>query len=178
MSRVLLPFLLGLALLVAILGGLQDAPDPLEGLDPKAALELANRWAWERPEVTSYLTSRYLVFRFPDGRERRVPLPEDRVAIAVAPYLRSTHPCRVHFPSSCRGELAGVKLYVQVREEGGGVYFEGVLKTLENGFFELWLPRDRRYRLQVLYQGYRGELVLETGEDAATCRTDLRLYRF
>jgi len=152
--------------------------DPLAGLDAEAALELANRWARERPAVTSYLTPRHLVFQFPDGSERRVPLPEDRMAVAVAPYLRATHPCRVHFPSSCRGELAGARLFVRVREEGGGVFFEGSLRTLENGFFELWLPRNRRYLLEVIYQGFRGTIPLETGEDAATCRTDLKLLRF
>ncbi len=166
-----------LGALVSVLW-LRRPSDPLAGLGPEEALRLANRWAFSRPEVTSYLTDRRLVFRFPDGRERSVALPRDRMVVAVAPYLRATHPCRVHFPSSCRGELAGARFFVRVTETGGPVFFEGELRALKNGFFELWLPRDRRFLLEVVYQGYRGSLTLDTGEDAVTCRTDLKLARF
>jgi len=109
----------------AIVLWLRRPSDPLAGLGPEEALRLANRWAFSRPEVTSYLTDRRLVFRFPDGRERSVDLPRDRMVVAVAPYLRATHPCRVHFPSSCRGELAGARFFVRVTETGGPVFFEG-----------------------------------------------------
>jgi len=147
----------------------------LAGAGPEEALALANAWKEEGAGVQSYLTSEAVVFRLGGGREVRVPLPEDRMVVAVAPYVRFTHPCEVHFMSSCQGELAGERVWLRVEDANGGVVREGEVALLPNGFVELWLPRDRRYLLTVRYRGLEARRTLETFAGSPTCVTDLRL---
>jgi hypothetical protein len=55
------------------------------------ALEIANQWHWSHPEINSYITPREIVFKFPDGHIIKIPLPEDKMMVAVAPYIKQTH---------------------------------------------------------------------------------------
>jgi hypothetical protein len=68
-------------------------PDPaiLAKTDARQALALANEWKWSQPAVKSFITPREIVFQFPDGAEKKVPLPQDKMMVAVAPYLQQTH---------------------------------------------------------------------------------------
>ncbi|MBI5582666.1 MAG: hypothetical protein HY892_02475 [Deltaproteobacteria bacterium] len=74
---------------------LQAAPQAdsaaLAKTDARQALALANEWKWSQPAVKSSITSREVVFQFPDGSEKKIPLPQDKMMVAVAPYLNQTH---------------------------------------------------------------------------------------
>lgn len=63
----------------------------LKKLDPVQALALANEWKSSRPDVTSFVTSREVVFELDKDRIVKIPLPEDRMVVAVAPYINRTH---------------------------------------------------------------------------------------
>jgi hypothetical protein len=54
-------------------------------------MAIANEWKWSEEEVTSYVTPREVVFELPTGEVMSVPLPEDRMVVAVAPYVIQTH---------------------------------------------------------------------------------------
>ncbi len=60
-------------------------------------------------------------------------------------------------------------------DQEGNILVDEAITTLENGFFELWLPRNRRIMLNVR----RGELtangVIETFSDSKTCVTTFQL---
>lgn len=64
---------------------------------------------------------------------------------------------------------------VRAVDQDGDVLVDKVITTLQNGFFELWLPRNRRISLEVK----RGELttrgVIETFPDSKTCVTTFQL---
>ena len=98
--------LLALALGVAL--GLAQTPSPeaLKGLKPEEALALAKRWREEGQRVVSYVTPEAFFFEFPDGRKTQVAL-KDRFLLAIAPYVSRTHPCQVHYFSSCTGGTPG-----------------------------------------------------------------------
>ena len=68
---------------------LQEAE--LNNLDAPQALALANRWRSDGREVKTYVTPREVVFTFPDGRLKKIPLPEEKMVVAVAPYIHRTH---------------------------------------------------------------------------------------
>ena len=55
------------------------------------ALAIANQWRWTKKEIKSYVDSREVVFKFPDGRVKKVPLPKNKMIVAIAPYIRRTH---------------------------------------------------------------------------------------
>ncbi|WP_114313951.1 CueP family metal-binding protein [Thermus caldifontis] len=165
--------LLALALGVAL--GVAQAPSPeaLKGLGPEEALALAKRWREEGQKVVSYVTPEAFFFEFPDGRKAQVAL-RDRFLLAVAPYVSRTHPCQVHYFSSCTGELQEEVFEVRVLE-GEKEVLKTQLKTGRDGFFELWLPRNRRYTLEIR----RGNLVatgfVTTFSQSPTCLTGFRL---
>jgi len=63
----------------------------LENIDAVQAIAIANQWKWSKKEVKSYVNSREVVFKFPDGQVKKFTLPKDKMMIAVAPYIRRTH---------------------------------------------------------------------------------------
>ena len=63
----------------------------LENIDAVQAIAIANQWRWTKKEIKSYVNSREVVFKFTDGRVKKVPLPKDKMIIAVAPYIKRTH---------------------------------------------------------------------------------------
>ena len=63
----------------------------LKGADAKTALKIANQWRWSRKDIKSYINTREVVFKFPNGKTTKILLPENEAMIAVAPYLNQTH---------------------------------------------------------------------------------------
>ncbi|HEY8498236.1 MAG TPA: CueP family metal-binding protein [Limnochordales bacterium] len=157
----------------------EPLPAPLRGLDARGAVALANEWAARGESVESFVTTEAVHFRWPDGRQAAVPLPAQSMYVAVAPYLEHTHPCTVHYISSCRAELAGVPFVVTARTADGRVVLQQTLTSLPNGFVELWLPRGMDLVLTVEWPEARlvGQGRIVTGADAPTCVTDIRLAR-
>ncbi len=85
---------LGGGLLLAGHGFAEDGKtieERLSGIDAVQAVQLGNEWKWTRREITSYVTPAEVVFEIPPGMIKRIPLPEDRMLVAVAPYIRRTH---------------------------------------------------------------------------------------
>ncbi len=63
----------------------------LNDADAFQAMAIANQWKWSRNEIKSHVTPREVVFEFPDGKVKRVALPENSMVVAVAPYITRTH---------------------------------------------------------------------------------------
>jgi len=69
----------------------KSAEAALNNADAVQAVAIANEWKWSRKNIKSYVTTREVVFKFSDKRERKIPLPDDKMLIAVAPYIKRTH---------------------------------------------------------------------------------------
>ena len=73
----------------------QDGEKSVENILKKAdaaqAMAIANEWKWSKKGIQSYVTSREVVFKFPDGKVEKVPLPAEKFLVAVAPYIKRTH---------------------------------------------------------------------------------------
>ncbi len=143
--------------------------------DPHRALALANDWKTRFPSVTTYVTSEMIRFMFPDGQVVDVPMPEDTMMVAAAPYMINTHPCTVHTMSGCQGELRNEPIEVTVFDEHDQIFLQSSARSLQNGFVELWLPRDRRFRVRFEARGRAVEGPIETFDGSPTCITDLQL---
>ena len=72
-------------------GGGQSVETILKNADAIQAVAIANQWKWSNKEIKSYVTSREVVFKFSDGKVKKVPLPNDKFLVAVAPYIKRTH---------------------------------------------------------------------------------------
>jgi len=93
-------FLFGLILIFTALSAFQahasqDSKKPaetdLEKMDAVEAMAIANEWKWSRKDVKSSVTAREVVFKFSDGTVKKIPLPQEKMLVAVAPYVRNTH---------------------------------------------------------------------------------------
>ncbi len=63
----------------------------LENIDAMQAVKIANEWKWTKKDVKTSIDSREVTFEFPDGKVKRIALPEDKMYIAIAPYIKKTH---------------------------------------------------------------------------------------
>jgi hypothetical protein len=72
-------------------GGENSLEDMLKGIDAFQALEFANEWKWSKEEIESSVYPKTIVFKLPNGRIKKIPLPEDQMVVAVAPYINETH---------------------------------------------------------------------------------------
>ena len=67
------------------------AETDLEKIDAVEAMAIANEWKWSRKDVKSSVTAHAVVFQFADGTVKKIPLPQEKMLVAVAPYVRKTH---------------------------------------------------------------------------------------
>jgi len=63
----------------------------LENVDAIQAMAIANQWKWSSKEIKSTVNSREVVFQFPGGKVKKIPLPEEKMVVALAPYKKGTH---------------------------------------------------------------------------------------
>ena len=150
----------------------------LKAIDVKSAIATANLWKDSKPQIKSHVTPTELVFEFPDNQKVTKPLPDSIMYIAVAPYINYTHTCSTHYPSSCQGELTEQSFKVKATDDKGVVLYDGAISTLKNGFFELWLPRERTISLHIAQNSLSCDETVTTFKDSRTCVTTTKLkYR-
>lgn len=75
----------------ALQGYEKSAEASLNNVDAIQAMAIANQWKWTNKEVKSYVTPRGVMFVFPNRKVKGIPLPEDKMIVAVAPYIKRTH---------------------------------------------------------------------------------------
>ena len=64
----------------------------LKNIDAVQAMAIANEWHWSKKEITSFVTPREVVFKSANDKViKKIPLPEDKMLVAVAPYINRTH---------------------------------------------------------------------------------------
>ncbi|WP_119696182.1 CueP family metal-binding protein [Microbacterium halotolerans] len=150
----------------------------LDGLDAAQVIErLDTMPVAERPAglIASVLPDE-LVLTDDQDREVRMPMPEDEVYVAVAPYREQTHECHFHSLTTCLGELRDADLLVTLTDESGDVLVDETRSSYDNGFVGFWVPRGVEATVTVTYEGSTGSATISTSEpDDATCITGLQL---
>ena len=168
-----------LTLVLLVLAGCDRADEAgpsvaaVRGKDAREAIALANEWMGNG--VTTYVTPTAVKFEFSGGRTATVDLPADEMVVAIAPYVDQTHPCEVHYMSGCQGELVDVPVDVVARLPNGTVLVDETMRTMSNGFIELWLPRGQDIALTLSAQGRSIDGVIGTHNHSNTCITTLQL---
>jgi hypothetical protein len=64
---------------------------------------------------------------------------------------------------------------VYIEEMDGNVVVDEKVKSQPNGFIDLWLPRDKKFRTKIEYNGKMVESEISTFENDATCITTMQL---
>ena len=68
-----------------------------------------------------------------------------------------------------------MKFDVTATDQNGDVLVNESIVTLKNGFFELWLPRDRGIKLKIQGSGRQAIGRIGTFDGSKTCVTTFRL---
>ncbi|WOH94236.1 CueP family metal-binding protein [Corynebacterium urealyticum] len=103
-------------------------------------------------------------------------MPEDKTYVSFAPYVDSTHPCTFHSLTTCQGEMRNAPIRIKITESGSNrVLADESVKTFDNGFYGVWLPRDIEGKIEVTHEGKTGSADFSTKANGATCVTDLKL---
>jgi hypothetical protein len=77
--------------------------------------------------------------------------------------------------TGCQGELVEKEFDVYIEDEDGKVMIDEKITSLPNGFFDLWLPREKTYTVTISYDGKTVESELSTFENDGTCITTMQL---
>lgn len=64
---------------------------------------------------------------------------------------------------------------VYIEDMEGNLILDQTLKSLANGFIDLWLPRDKTYHVTIAHDGKTVESELSTFESDNTCITTMQL---
>jgi hypothetical protein len=64
---------------------------------------------------------------------------------------------------------------VYIEDMDGNVVVDEKVKSQPNGFIDLWLPRDKKFRTKIEYNGKMVESEISTFENDATCITTMQL---
>lgn len=125
-------------------------------------------------DVNASITSHELIVT-DNGEKTSFDLPENEFFVSIAPFVENTHECAIHSLTGCQGELVDKKFDVHIQDEEGTVVVDETIASLENGFIDLWLPRDRTYQVKIEYDGKTVESKISTFKDDNTCITTMKL---
>ena len=147
----------------------------LKGIDGKTAMAIANKWRMQKMDVVSFATPDTVNFKFKDGENISIRLPDDVMMVSIAPYINKTHTCATHYMSSCDGELKNTNIKVVAVTADGKTLINKTMKTAPTGFLDLWLPRNQAIDITVSAKGKSATGRLFTYRDSKTCDTTLKL---
>ncbi|HEI8292536.1 TPA: copper-binding periplasmic metallochaperone CueP [Citrobacter koseri] len=109
-----------------------------------------------------------------NGETYTFPLGE-KFYLSLAPYEYQTHPCFNHSLSGCQGEMPDSWFDVNVTDRNGTVLIHKKMKSYQNGFIGLWLPRNTEGMIEISHEGKKAAYSFKTANDSQTCLTDLQL---
>ncbi|MHA6250576.1 CueP family metal-binding protein [Oceanobacillus sp. CAU 1775] len=128
-------------------------------------------------DVQAAITYNELIITDENEEETRYPLPDDKFFVSIAPYENVTHPCEIHSLTGCQGEMVEEAFLVEILDSDGNLVMEENIKTMENGFIDLWLPRNEDYQVKMTHDGKVAEGIISTADGAQTCITTMQLKK-
>ena len=110
-------------------------------------------------------------------RQAILPLPEDEFYLSFAPFRNQTHDCHFHSLTTCLGEMQNEEVKVVLTNaKSGERIVDKTMRTFDNGFVGLWLPRGIEATLTVESRGQKASTPISTAStEDATCLTTLQL---
>lgn len=150
----------------------------LDGMDAREIVEhLDTMEVADRPETLIASVEPETLELFDDRQnETSLPLPDDEFYVSFAPYREQTHDCYFHSLTTCLGEMSDEDIHVTVTDTGtDDVVIDETMRTYDNGFAGVWLPRDITATLTVEQDRDSATVPISTDDDAATCITTVQM---
>lgn len=152
-------------------------PYGLNGKTPREVIGTLDRLPLdERPtELMASVRPDELILTVGDT-EARMKLADDSFYLSAAPFITQTHECFFHSLTTCVGELSEAEVHVKIVDDStGDVLVDKDVKTFDNGFVGFWLPSSIEGTMTIRSGDKTGSVEFNTGADAPTCLTTLRL---
>lgn len=64
---------------------------------------------------------------------------------------------------------------VLIEDTEGNTFVDKKITSQKNGFIDLWLPRDKNYKITISHNGKKVESEFSTFENDGTCLTNMQL---
>lgn len=125
--------------------------------------------------VSASITSHELIVTDRNNEKKTYELPKEEFFVSIAPFLETTHPCEIHSLTSCQGELVNEKFEVYIEDTDGNVILDETMTSFENGFIDLWLPREKNLQITIKQSGKSATSEISTFEGDNTCITTMQL---
>lgn len=126
-------------------------------------------------DVSASITSDELIVKDNKDKETSYDLSKEEFFVSIAPYVKNTHPCEIHSLTGCQGELLKKDFDVYIEDEDGKVIMDETMTSLENGFIDVWLPRDQTFQVKIKYGEKTAEASISTFKGDNTCITTMQL---
>lgn len=162
-------------------GGAEDtwlSAHGLDGLDAREVIDRLDAMAVDdRPgDLIASVRADALLLSDDAGNEATLDLPHDEFYVSVAPYRDRTHDCFFHSLTTCLGELRGEDIAVTVTDAATGTTIvDETIRTYDNGFAGLWLPRGIEATLTIEHGEQTVSMPIATTDDEPTCVTTAHL---
>jgi len=145
----------------------------VDDLNTEEIKDLVSRYS--RQEISgnelAYIDSNVLTVVQEDGTSVEYALPEDEFFVSIAPYYEMTHPCATHYLTGCNSELKNEEFEILIKDLEGNIILNETVTSGDNGFIDLWLPRDKEYTIQITHDGDTINSSLSTFNGDNTCIT-------
>lgn len=126
-------------------------------------------------DVSASITSDELIVTDVNDEKTTYELPENEFFVSIAPYVETTHPCEIHNLTSCQGELVEEEFDVYIEDTEGNVVMDETVTSMENGFIDLWLPKDETFHVVIEHGEKVAEQEITTFAGDDTCITTMQL---
>ncbi|SDH68945.1 hypothetical protein SAMN05192534_10985 [Alteribacillus persepolensis] len=126
-------------------------------------------------DMSASITSDELIVTDRENKKTTYELPEGEFFVSIAPFIDTTHECSIHSLTGCQGELVEEEFDVYIEDEAGNAVVNETMTSLENGFIDLWLPRDETFQVKIEHNGGTAESEISTFEGDDTCITTMQL---
>ena len=126
-------------------------------------------------DVSASITSHELIVKDEQDKEIIYDLSKEDFFVSIAPFVKDTHPCEIHSLTGCQGELANKEFDVMIKDGDGKVILDKKIKSLENGFIDVWLPRNQTFKVKIQYGERISEATISTFKGDHTCITTMQL---
>lgn len=165
-----------LIILVAFLALLTACTGENEQGQTENIKELVNDYSTgSKTDASASITPTELIVTNNSDKETRYDISEEDFFVSVAPFISETHPCEIHSLTGCQGELVDQDFDFYIEDEEGNVIVDESMNSGENGFIDLWLPRDQTFKVKITQDGKQVDSEISTFENSWTCITTMQL---
>ena len=144
------------------------------GLDAKGILTLVSAGGFDFNDVNISVTDSELSIITMDNTIS-YNMPENEFYMSVAPYINMTHGCLYHSATGCTGEIFEETFHIFLVDSDGNIIIDDDYDSLQNGFIDLWLPRDIEGTLTITYGELTTTKEISTYSGDPTCETTMKL---